>query len=169
MEMSEVHRERLVRQQRVHGDITYLDEVLTSIARRVPVDPDRVAVVGGSNGGMMALRYACERPAVIASVAVVAGVYVSSCTPTAPVPVLALHGARDNVVPLQGGPNSALRTTFPDVSRSLEPFRKAGGDVQLRIIPTAGHVWMTRDAHGVDATRALWDFIRDHPRLGETN
>ncbi|MBC7375414.1 MAG: hypothetical protein H7323_15615, partial [Frankiales bacterium] len=85
--------------------------------------------------------------------------------PQLPVAVLALHGARDNVVPLAGGPNIALKTVFPDVSRSLEPFRKAGGDVQLRIIASAGHTWMTRDANGVDATRALWDFIRDHPRL----
>ncbi len=147
-------------------DVAYLDEVLASIARRVPVDPDRVAIVGGSNGGMMALRYACERPLVIASVAIVSGVNVSACTPTAPIAVLALHGARDNVVPLRGGPNAALRTAFPDVSRSLDPFRRAGGDVQLRIVASAGHTWMTRDAHGVDATRALWDFIRDHPRLG---
>lgn len=144
--------------------VAYLDEVLASIARRVRVDPDRVAVVGGSNGGMMALR--CERPAVIASVAVVSGVNVSACTPAAPVAVLALHGARDNVVPFEGGRNAARRTSFPDVSRSLEPFRRAGGDVQLRIVATAGHTWMTRAAHGVDATRALWDVIRDHPRVG---
>lgn len=148
-------------------DVAYLDEVLASITRRIPIDPDRVAVVGGSNGGMMALRYGCERPLVVASVVVVSGVYVSACTPSAPLAVLALHGARDTSIPLLGGRNVVLGVTFPAVSESLEPFRLAGGDVQLRVVPTAGHAWMTQDAHGVDATRALWDFIRDHPRVGK--
>lgn len=152
--------------EKATDDVAHLDAVLLSITSRVAIDPNRIAVVGGSNGGMMALRYACERPLVVAAVAVVSGTYVAPCTPSAPVPVLALHGAKDNVVPLAGGPNPALRATFPPVSASLEPFRRAGGEVVLRVLPTAGHTWMTRDEHGLDATRAVWDFVRDHPRLG---
>lgn len=149
-----------------NDDVAYLDEVLRSIAARVSYDPDRVAVVGASNGGMMALRYACERPQLIASVGVVSGVYVSPCTPSRAVPVLALHGALDDVVPLRGGTNRVLHTTFPGVSASLEPFRRAGSPVVVRVVPAAGHTWMTRDLHGVDASRVLVEFVRDHPRLG---
>ncbi|MCW2615920.1 MAG: Poly(3-hydroxybutyrate) depolymerase-like protein [Frankiales bacterium] len=147
-------------------DVAHLDEVLASITGRVGIDPDRIAVVGGSNGAMMALRYACARPEVVASVVMVSGTYVSPCAPTAPLSVLALHGAEDEMVPLAGGLNPALRTSFPAVSDALEPFRRAGGDVQLTVVPGGGHNWMTGDADGLDATHALWDFVRDHPRLG---
>ena len=146
-------------------DVAFLDEVLRVVRARVRIDPDRISITGGSNGAMMALRYACERSAVIASVAVVAGPFVATCTPSQPVPVLVLHGAKDRVVPLKGGPNPKLRTTFPDVDRSLQPFRKAGGDVQLRVVPRAAHEWMTLDRHGVDATRSVWAFMRDRPRV----
>ena len=149
-------------------DVAFLDEVLASIAARVPIDPDRIAMVGGSNGAMMALRYACERPGVLASVGMVSGVNVSGCTPRSPVAVLALHGLKDTVIPLTGGRNALLGVTFPALDRSLEPFRKAGGEVVLQVVAASGHEWMTLDRNGVDASRALWDFIRDHPRLPQT-
>ncbi len=146
-------------------DVAYLDEVLTLVQQRVLVDPNRISITGGSNGAMMALRYACARPLVVSAVAVVAGVYVAPCTPKRATPVLELHGARDNVIPLLGGYNKPLKVTFPPVSASLEPFRKAGSDVKIVIVPGAGHTWMTRDAHGVDATEQVWDWLRDHPLL----
>jgi polyhydroxybutyrate depolymerase len=146
-------------------DLAYLDEVIALARTRTAIDPARIALTGGSNGAMMALRYACERPEVVASVAVVAGPLIAPCTPELPVPVLVLHGAKDKVVPLDGGRNPALGVTFPAVDPSLEPFRKAGGEVQLQVVPRAGHDWMTRGRHGVDATRAVWAWMRDHPRL----
>lgn len=145
-------------------DIAYLDEVLLLAQRRALIDPDRISLTGGSNGAMMALRYACERSDVVASVAVVAGPLVAPCAPTSPVDVLVLHGAKDTVVPLGGGRNAALGVTFPPVGPSLEPFRKAGGEVQLRVVPRAGHDWMTRSRHGLDASSAIWAWVRDHPR-----
>ena len=145
-------------------DVGYLDEVLRIVRARVPIDPARISFTGGSNGAMMALRYACERPSVVASVAVVAGPFVATCTPSEPVAVLVIHGAKDRVVPLNGGTNAKLRTTFPPVDRSLEPFRKAGGEVRLAVVPRAAHEWMTRDKHGVDATGTVWAWMRDRPR-----
>jgi polyhydroxybutyrate depolymerase len=147
-------------------DIAFLDEVIALSRTRTLIDPNRVALTGGSNGAMMALRYACERPEVVASVAVVAGPLVAPCAPELPVPVLVLHGAKDKVVPLNGGFNQKLGVTFPPIGPSLEPFRKAGGEVQLQVVPRAGHDWMTRSAHGIDATRAIWSWMRDRPRLG---
>ena len=146
-------------------DVAYLDEVIARARAKAPIDPARIAFTGGSNGAMMALRYACERPEVVASVAVVAGPLVAPCNPELPVPVLVLHGAKDKVVPLNGGRNPKLGVTFPAVGPSLEPFRQAGGEVQLQVVPRAGHDWMIRSRHGVDATRAVWAWMRDHPRL----
>ena len=147
-------------------DVAFLDEVIALTRTKTLVDPNRIALTGGSNGAMMALRYACERPEVVASVAVVAGPLVAPCAPELPVPVLVLHGARDRVVPLNGGVNPKLRVNFPPVGASLEPFREAGSEVQLQVVPRAGHDWMTRSAHGIDATRAIWSWMRDRPRVG---
>lgn len=146
-------------------DVAFLDEVIALTRTKTLIDPNRVALTGGSNGAMMALRYACERPEVVASVAVVAGPLVAPCAPKLPVPVLVLHGAKDKVVPLDGGVNPNLRVSFPPVGPSLEPFRTAGGEVQLQVVPRAGHDWMTRSAHGLDATRAIWSWMRDRPRV----
>jgi polyhydroxybutyrate depolymerase len=147
-------------------DVAFLDEVIAVVGTRTLIDPNRIAFTGGSNGAMMALRYACERPQVVASAAVVAGPLVAPCAPSMPVPVLVLHGAKDEVVPLYGGKNPRLGVTFPALGPSLEPFRKAGGEVQLQVVPRAGHEWMTRGRHGIDATRAIWSWMRDRPRVG---
>lgn len=146
-------------------DIAFLDEVIALTRTKTLIDRNRVALTGGSNGAMMALRYACERSELVASVAVVAGPLVAPCAPELPVPVLVLHGARDRVVPLNGGRNPNLGVTFPAIGPSLEPFRKAGSEVQLQVVPRAGHDWMTRSAHGLDATRAIWSWMRDRPRV----
>ena len=146
-------------------DVSFLDEVLSLVRTQAIIDTNRVHLTGGSNGAMMALRYACERPDVVASVAVVAGPLIAKCALAKAVPVLVLHGARDTVVPLRGGRNAFLGVTFPPVDRSLEPFRKAKGEVRLQVVPRAGHDWMTREKHGVDATLAAWIWMRDHPRI----
>lgn len=145
-------------------DVAFLDEVIALAQQRAPVDPDRIAVTGSSNGGMMALRYACERSDTIATAAVVAGPLMAPCSPSNGVSVLVLHGDRDGVVPPGGGPYGPLNVVFPDISASLEPFRSTGSDVDLQVVAGAGHGWMTVEEHGLDATQAVWEWVRDHPR-----
>src|SRR3546814_19080861 len=85
-------------------------------------------------------------------------------------PLFRSHGALDTVVPLRGGRNAFLGVTFPPVDRSLEPFRKAKGEVRLQVVPRAGHDWMTREKHGVDATLAAWIWIdRKSTRLNSSH
>lgn len=137
--------------------VAFLDEVIALARERATIDVDRIAVTGSSNGGMMALRYACERSAVIATAAVLAGPLMAPCAPENGVSVLVLHGdAKDGVVPLDGGFYDPTDVTFPPVSASLEPFRSTGSDVDLRVLPDAGHGWMTLEEHGLDATQAVW-------------
>jgi poly(3-hydroxybutyrate) depolymerase len=136
-------------------DVAFLDEVIALARTRAAIDEDRIGFTGSSNGAFMALHYACERSDTAASVAVVSGAYVSACAPADPVPVLALHGQLDSVVPLAGGRNEALDVAFPPVQASLAPFR----DVEVRVVPGVGHTWMA------DASRQVWEWIRDHPRV----
>ncbi|MCW2777262.1 MAG: polyhydroxybutyrate depolymerase [Frankiales bacterium] len=94
-------------------DVAFLDQVVADLATRTSVDLRRVHVVGFSNGGMMAYRYACQRSDRVAGVAVVSGSMAASpdyadqgpqrCRPTSPVSVLAVHGGSDTTVPYGGG------------------------------------------------------------------
>ncbi len=86
-------------------DVAYLREVVAAVSARAKVDPTRVYAVGHSNGGAMSLRLACEASDLVAAVAAVGapGSDWSSCRTARPVPVLAVHGAKDNCAPLEGG------------------------------------------------------------------
>jgi polyhydroxybutyrate depolymerase len=70
------------------------------------VDPDKVFVVGFSNGGYMAHRLACELGGLVKAVVSIAGagpIPGVSCPASAPVRVLEVHGDADNVVSYHGG------------------------------------------------------------------
>ena len=61
----------------------------------------RVSVVGFSNGGMMAYRFACARPDLVDTVGVLSGTLeVPRCA--GPIRALHLHGDRDTAVPFDG-------------------------------------------------------------------
>jgi polyhydroxybutyrate depolymerase len=87
-------------------DVDYLDALLGEVMAARPVDPDRVYVVGHSNGGFMAYRLACELADVVAAVAVLGAGDAAAdggCVPARPVSVLHLHGDADGRVPYAGG------------------------------------------------------------------
>ncbi len=93
-------------------DVGYLLSVVNHLVAAGTVDPSRVYVVGMSNGANMAGRLAWERPerfAAIAQVAGTAGVgVVAGPPPSAPVPVIQIHGTRDRADPYGGGRRSGL-------------------------------------------------------------
>ena len=150
------------------NDVAYLDSLLAHatdpLRSRVVIDPDRVFLTGYSNGGMMALRYACSRADRVAAVAVVAATLVAPCEPGSRVAVLDVHGEVDTVVPVKGGRNDTFRVHFPAVRPALQPFRDRQSEVRVRVVAGTGHDWMSDDSVGYDASRAVWDWLRDHPR-----
>jgi len=85
-------------------DVGFLEAMLDRVAKDYAIDPERVYLAGFSNGGMLAYRAACELGERIAGIAVVAATMnVDDCPAPAAVPVLAIHGGDDTVVPLAGG------------------------------------------------------------------
>lgn len=87
-------------------DVGYLTGLIEEISRATPIDPKRVYVVGHSNGGFMSFRMACDRAAVIAAIASLAGATFgdsAKCAPSEPVAVLEIHGTADDAVLLGGG------------------------------------------------------------------
>lgn len=119
-------------------DVAFLDQVLDDVSRRTSVDPARVYVVGYSNGGMMAYRYACQRSNRVAGVGVVSGSmsadgdYANAgeerCRPSRPVSVLAVHGGRDATVPYDGGPVAGSEGSHvAPVRAGIDQFAVAAG------------------------------------------
>jgi polyhydroxybutyrate depolymerase len=97
-------------------DVGFLDAVIDDVERRLRVDRRRAYIVGESNGAMLAYLYAARRADRIAAAAAVVGTIGSRPSsaepeqrippPSAPVPMLIIHGLDDQIVPFDGGRNA---------------------------------------------------------------
>ncbi|GAC1608830.1 MAG: hypothetical protein NVS3B26_07410 [Mycobacteriales bacterium] len=132
-----------------------------------PEDDSRLYLTGFSNGGMMAYRFACQHPSMVAAIGVVAAAYMASpgCRPNVPVPVMHIHGRLDGAVPWRGTRYSRLlRTAIPTVAQTDAVFGHVDywADVPVRNVYLAGvgHVWPHANGAGsYDATGQLTAFL----------
>ncbi len=143
-------------------DVGYLDRVVALAAALHPVHPRRRHVTGFSNGAMMAYRYACERPDVVASVLAVAGTVAADCPGgRRDVAVMHVHGLADRTVPLQGTAyQEALRSPLRPVSQTVRFF---GPRVTATLLPGYGHGWPTTASGRFDTTGQGWRFLAASP------
>ena len=85
-------------------DDVYLADVLDEVAAEACLAPGRTLVMGFAIGGVMASRLACTMADDVALLATVAGLDdPPDCTPSRPVPVLAVQGTADRFLPFEGG------------------------------------------------------------------
>ena len=103
-------------------DVAFLDALAAALRRDDGIGD--VYAVGFSNGAMMSYAWACARPGALAGIGPVAGALTVGCPAPAPLTVVAVHGNRDDRVPIAGGrgPSDVL---FPSLDASLAPFRTA--------------------------------------------
>ena len=153
-------------------DVRFVRRVISDVAREYRIDRNRVYAVGHSNGGIMALRLACEASDVFAAVGVQsASLGMTRCAPSRPVAVMQIHGTADTNVPITGGigagisgvdfdpPRKAARTfaaldgcraraveMIGDVNSDLVLQRwiscRQGSSVVFLTVQSAGHAWM---------------------------
>ena len=162
-------------------DVQFISDLIDHLQRRCRVDPNRVYASGHSNGGSMVDRLACELADRIAAVGPVSGAYRSSgeCSPSRPVPVFAIHGTADSIVPYEGIPE----WTFAWAQRNgcdPEPVEvvhnvlisekqwgncRKGAEVILYTIQDLGHDW---PSDLIDVGQTIWDFFERHPLGGGT-
>lgn len=85
-------------------DVGFISALIDHLVAEYHADPTRIYITGHSNGAMMTYRIGCELAGKIAAIAPVAGALnTDSCAPSRPLPVLILHGADDEHVPIAGG------------------------------------------------------------------
>ena len=113
-------------------DVGFLDAVIEDVQARFSIDRARIHIVGFSNGGMMAFRYASERSGRIAAAGVVAASIGGKASakdslwiipgPEEPVPIICFHGGNDLHVPYEGGrsPKKGGKRKYLSVAQSIE-------------------------------------------------
>lgn len=110
-------------------DIVFTEAVVDDVARRIPLDRERILVSGFSAGGSMAWMVACYRGDLFAGYVSIAGALrrpaPSSECPGGPARMLHIHGFADAQVPLEG---RAIRDWHQgDVFASLDLLRNTNG------------------------------------------
>ena len=86
------------------NDVKFFEKLIEKIVGEYNVDENKIYFSGFSNGGFMSHKMACELSGKIAGIASVGGAMgVENCNPAHPVPVIIIHGTKDDVIPYYGG------------------------------------------------------------------
>lgn len=123
-------------------DVAYIENAAQRIAAQYGVDPKKIYGVGHSNGAMMMQRMACET-ALFAAVVPISGPLetgASRCAGANGKPLLAIHGANDQNVPITGGLGKGLaHVSFTSEDATAKVWRDSGAHYELQVIPGAEH------------------------------
>jgi poly(3-hydroxybutyrate) depolymerase len=125
------------------ADLDALDALLTDLKERLPVDEQRLHLLGFSSGARLALRAAAARPGRYASVVVHSALLPVPAPGTPMPPQIWVHGEADRLSPI--GP----------VRKAVDAALKARQRVQLITVPGLGHQW----AREADLNSKLWTFM----------
>jgi polyhydroxybutyrate depolymerase len=149
-----------------HDDVQAIDDVIARIRQHYP-SVRRLVVVGYSNGGGMAYRYASERHVhglVIMSSAIKTlsgdGQVTSYHPPSGPTPIVIFHGSRDS---WRGGPSPGDQAVWAPVSEAVNAYRSANrADRPVQVsnpgVPMAWHQrWL-----GTASVEVVVDANRGH-------
>ncbi|APU15013.1 MULTISPECIES: alpha/beta hydrolase family esterase [Actinoalloteichus] len=121
------------------ADIDFARAVIDELTSTTQIDPDRVAVAGFSEGGLMALRLAAEHPDWFTAAASVAGQLPGPpvpVQPSGPIPLLSVYGDADPLRPIdglttppEGTPPIGQEPPRPTISTAdtVNAFCRAGG------------------------------------------
>lgn len=137
--------------------IDFLDFVIADVAERFNIDRKRIYVVGFSNGGMLAYRFAAERSEVVAAIATIGASIGGRASehdavwiiprPSRPVPLISFHGTQDLHVPYGGGRSPLKRSTreYFSVRQSMEFWIQHNQLMKTPVTEKLYHGTITRD------------------------
>jgi polyhydroxybutyrate depolymerase len=166
-------------------DVQFVADLIARLKQDYCVDTRAVYATGFSNGAMLAARVGCRLSHMIAAIVPVAGVYAppSSEICLRPVPILAIHGMHDTVVPFDGGliigtvpyegARQAVKTwagrnprceqavdrTVLSPGVALESYRACSpSEVGLLVLENVGHA----PPDETSSPELMWSFMRRH-------
>ena len=104
----------------LHRDVTFIAELIDTLAAGYNIDRTRIYANGLSNGGGMSFALSCMLSDRIAAVGMVGAAYTGGppdwCPDPPPVPMIAFHGTADTMTPYHGGGSPVLpRGSFPSI------------------------------------------------------
>ena len=136
--------------RKIVNDIAFFDALLARLSLDYRIDPDRVYVLGMSNGGYFAHLLARERSKTIAAAASHSGPLglhtLGGVNSERKFPVLIVHGTQDWL----------LSHWF--ARENADKYRREGHEVKYLEIEGLGHAWLA----GVN--EQIWEFFASHPR-----
>ena len=139
------------------NDVEFLNLLIRGLRYKFPIDDRRIFVVGYSNGGFMAQRWAVETPGRLAAMAVVSasisGATAREITPLNAVPVLFMHGTGDQIIPYGGRKAAGGKAVLP-VETAVKLWAAANG---------CGTIPDRKDALGRGGDRRLCILIYGSP------
>jgi polyhydroxybutyrate depolymerase len=161
-------------------DTDFVTAAVADATRDLPVDPDRIYLVGYSNGGKLAWLLSCTHPALFAAVATYGAAPLAACPAAEALPSLMAVGVHDSVLPIGGDqstrpalPSARVaagwlvrrdRCTAAPVTTTvggavLQRWTRcaAGTEVDLAVYPAADHTWPPA------VTGLMWTFLGAHP------
>ncbi len=104
------------------NDVDYLTDLILEAIERYAIDPDRIWLMGISNGGFMSHRMACDRSEIVDAIIPFNGTSTTEpedCDPTDPVHIIHVHGTEDSTILYDGGGH-----LYPGAIESIERWRE---------------------------------------------
>jgi polyhydroxybutyrate depolymerase len=176
------------------NDVGFITALIDDLENRYSIDRRRIYATGFSNGGTFTYRLACELSDKIAAIAVVSATMpanlTSRCQTTKPLPVLLIHGTKDEAIPYATAGRGLL--SVPDTFKYWSTHNRCSSlpkelpptlsgvqtktygqcanqtSVVLHSIQGGGHEWAS-DAKAGDsiakqfsASAVIWDFFNQY-------
>lgn len=110
------------------NDVQYLRDLIAEVRDQYSIDPNRIYLIGHSNGGFMSHRMAYEYPDLIAGIASLAGaapLKLEGPAPKRPVAILQIHGTDDGTIKYEGGEIGDFR--YPSAEETVEKWAEFYG------------------------------------------
>ena len=109
-------------------DAGFIRALIAELQHAHSIDPKRIYAAGISNGGFFSNRLACDLTDRLAAIAAVAATMPESlvpvCKPSAPISVMFIHGRKDPLVHINGGPVLRDRGVAISLAQAQEFWRK---------------------------------------------
>jgi polyhydroxybutyrate depolymerase len=136
--------------RKIVDDVAFFDALLGRVSADYRIDPDRIYVLGMSNGGYFAHLIARERSKTIAAAA-------SHSGPLGLETLLGLNAERKFPVLIVHGTQDWLLSHWL-ARENVDRYRREGHEVKYLEIAGLGHAW----AAGIN--EQIWEFFASHPR-----